>query len=1468
MENTSNGIRIRIGSASVFGYVHSRAGIPLVDWVGVEAPEELAGTARLRLDFSPEIFRSVTLRLGRLGKGSRVVVPKLGEAVVSALLGSTAKNVKITATVLSGGTSAAAKEKLVPLVPFDSFSPASVYPSLAAAFVVPDCAAVKELAERISGGVPAEKFYSRTPCSGVASKLKEVYELLKECGIAYSVRQYSAEKTSEHVKPAPVCLRTKNADSLELALVFASVCEALGLDATVLFFSSTVSVAVRLGGEQEEFSESHDSSVFASALGEGAIEVFDPSGICYGTDIPFQVSCDRARKTLLSEPLIAAVNVRAARREGILPLPSELCGDEAPLGAKDILTSAPEIKKENVKDELFCELSRRKGYADLTDFVPVTVPVDPEAAIAGESFELEKEASQMPHPSLCLGTVGYFDPIREKRCRAPVLLLPMTDCGDGKFAAHGAVCNSVLFERLAELSGFDAGGALSAFAEGVKALFDFVSTAASMSDSFDFDEKAVCAASIRTELAAAHAALRRFALPAGGAEIPVVGGKSFDKTFNRALETSLSGGFTAVRIGDPSVRESFALSLAANALNAGHRVLVVSGEPERFVEKLGQLASDKKEVRRGGFDGESLEQVFRDRAQGFSFYTAMSLADKYRGAEKPVELPPVLFEGLTERGVDKWSAVLAELTDAMEKTGGIPENPLRFVSSPSFGDDTLENARLLSSRCVGALQSLIASISDASSLLQVPESDGREFSKKLTEALKILAEGEKIPHYYFENRLPDTVNVVRTMKNHWDLKKELEKKFSKDVFTLDVLALKSSLRSAALLGGHKKKALEKSVYDDLRGCALGDLDRDSVHEVLDGLDRVREYGDYTLKNSEHLRSCLGVDVTSPDTEKEGLWERLERICLDADRFESAYLALGGSDPAAIPSVLRTPELPERAAAAVSRINEALGHYQTEYNELKRLLGLEMPQEPASGFGADHAFLSALRDGIDGLEVWTDWLKIRLEAISLGLGDAVKQCESGAYSKDQIRENFLCGFFNSLCCHMISVSPALSAEETAKQDELMKLSFENDAAILSAAAGDLSGLVSSGLTSSLSDPGGYSLVIVADAHLVPGCIGAGLLSKGRSVVTVGDPLCDGSFESLSELAIRFGASDCVISGFISSSVIGADAACRFAFDLAGTLQSPVYPAPERFGARILCVKGGYDDATATNVIEAKVIVDELEDCVRSGVKSVGIVTLGNAQKLLVTRMLAGKLSQDPELREMLIGKDGVKFYISSFDEDPGEADVVLLSLCFASSESGYAKGLSPKLFSLLGSDRAYSLSRLFTLAGRFLTVTCSFGFEELSNTCSTLAGVRQFRLFCAGLFALENSPDSVDLFPDRPHEPVMERIADKLRSRGWIVLTDCGFGKVRTDIMIQDPFDPVRRFAVLSDAALKDGVDPVLAYGLISGFLRRGIAVFRFPFARWFTDPASVESALDAFLGSDPGLRPPFEEDTRSAPDMA
>ena len=1457
MEKNPSSIRIRIDTAAVFGYVQSRGMIPLVNSVTLECPEDIPGRSELRLEFAPEIFRPCSVRIGELRKGSRVVVPRLGEPVVSALLGEAGRSVRITASLMEGGGLIAACEKLVPLAAFDSFSPVSVYPSLCASFVLPDSAAVAALAGRISGDAKAGKL---SP-SGIAARVREVYELLKECGIAYSVRQYSAEKNSEHVRPAPVCLRAKSGDSLELALLFASVCEALGLDVSLLFFASSVMIAVRLSGEETVLSELHDGAVISAALGNGELAAVDPSGICYGTDIPFSVSCDKARKAISAENLLAAVNVRAARREGILPLPAELCGDDGALPARDILTSGSEQEKKDEAERLFSELSRQSGFSALTDCGLIPVDLGPEKALSGAPFALPEEAAVLAHPCLCIGAVGFFDPLKEKQCRAPALILPLEQSADGAFFALGTVCNTVLFERLAELSGFDINGALAAYGEGTDALLDFVRAAASMSDSFEIgsESASVYAASLRAELAAAHAALRRFSLPSGGAAIPAAGGGSFDRSFNRALETALSGGFTAVRSSDPSVRERFALTAAVSALSAGHRVLFVSDDPKILPEKIRQLALKGGEKVPGAFDGDSLDEVFRDRPQGFSFYTAAALADRYRGAEKPVDLPPVLFDGLTERDVNGWSETLARLIDAMEKTGGVGKNPLRDVASPSFDADILEKARGSATRCTGALQSFMAALSDAAVLLQVSDCDGPGSMERLLAALKILADGEKLPHYYFENRLPDTLEVVRTMKNHWILKKELEKVFSKDVFTLDVLELKSRLRSAALLGGHKKRALEKSVFDDLRGCALGEIDRASVTRLLNDLDRVREYGDYTAKNSEHLRSCLGVDVTSPDTEKEGLWDRLERTCADAARFESAYLALAGSDPAAVPSVLRTPELSERAAAAASRIEEAFGRYSSEYDELKRLLGLRSDgEDERSGLGGELARLSVLRDGIDGLESWTDWLKVRHEAISLGLGDAVKQCESGAFGREQLRENFLCGFFNSLCRHIISVSPALSGFDAARQTEMMKAACAGEAAALSAAAADASGLVSAGLIPALSDGSVYSLVIVTDAHLIAGCVGAGLFAKGRSVVTVGDPLSDLSSESLSGLALRLGAADRTVAGFVGSSVCGADAACRFASDLAGVNQFAVYPASERSGVRILNVKGGYDDGTVTNVIEAKVIVDELEDCVRSGVRSVGIVTLGAAQKTLVTRMLAGKLSGDPGLREMLLGKNGVSFFISSFDEEPGEADVILLSLCFSSAESGYGRGLSPKLFGVLGANCAHRLGRLFILAKKYLTVACSFGFEELSNTCSTLGGVGAFRLFCARLFALENAVASVDLSPGRPHEPIMERVADDLRGRGWLVRANCGFGRIRTDLMIRDPFDAQRRFAVVSDAALRDGVESALAGELISGFADRGICVFRFCFADWFSDSAAVLSALNTFLGADPGSAQPFE----------
>lgn len=1425
MENV---MEIIIDAASAYGFVHLVSGIRLIESVTVDCRADLFERAKLTLDFEPALFLPVKLDLGVPRVGKRVLDCRLTESFRGALLGERGLSLRIKATVRSENAVYAETQTTVPLLGYDVFDGAYSYPGLCAAWVEPDSRVLRDIARDICGE-GSRSPYERFGPTGITALAKSAYEAVKGLGLAYAVHR---QKGSQQIRGVARCVAEKNASALELALLEASLAEAMGLHADVIFFRGAVALGIHLKGDVYGDCEKYDVGKLREFFAAGKYLAVDPLGVCYGTDIPFSVSCDGGSKLLGGGEFTVAVDVAGARRAGIDPLPAELfdVGGEAP--SRDILAENGQLYEAHGAPGFRERLFGLPGAALLRD-----CPADGEEV----DFSLAREGAELilspdtPDPCcIGVGEVKYRDRLEERVCRAPAALMKLVRKGDGRFFVGRAAVNAALFDRLSDQYGFDSASARAALAEGVGAFMDKMESDAALSDGFEVARDCRIVSGPAAGLCFALAPETASAPDTVPPEIPCAFGESCDGDLDHALKLALKEKITAVSGADGGRLFRLGGLAALSALKNGSEVLWVSRDPGSVAGKISALevsgGSDPRSVSR-------LEALTKKRPQGLSFHESAALCDIYGDAPAPVRISPALFASMDGALRERWDEAVERLAETAENAGGVPSNPLGRVSILGFREGFADGAADAAARCCGDLTSYLDALEASAQLLEVPSDFGFDAAGRFAAALSALAEGEDLSAAYFENRLGDTPETVRTFKKYYMLREELERSFTPDVFRLDAAGLRTRLRGASNFSGLKRASVKKGVVNELRSCASSaQVDSSNAGEWLDKLDTVAQYADYVGKNAGHLRACFGVDVTSPDTDLSGLWDRLEGICGSSERLERAYMGLREASVGDIPQVLRIPGIRESAAAALKSLDSAKKSFDGSYGTLTELLKLKKTR--CADLAEEKTELEALRDGMGGLDAWCAWLRAMTDAVELGLEDAAAQCESGLYDRQSLKANYRRGFYASLCEYYLSETPVLREEGRT----------EPEAAGIRAADGiSLDGLEVMSLWDALADTKKRDLVIAENAGDIDAALGESLLKKGGRVLLLGRaPFAER--DSLLGFACAGGAMRAVLGAMGSGDVRVQAAAAGLARRDGGPVCAPAFAGPSSVKAAMIPVKGGFDPAAGSNLIEASVLAEELKDCVDGGVESVSVVTLGEAQKRLFMRVLAGKLSRDPDFRDKLLNGYRDRFWISSFDEDPPEADAVLLSLCFSGSDRAYNTGMSPALFGALKDGSYAKLAGILSLPKRFLTFTCSFGTSQLSGTASANPQASGFRRFAAALFSLCGSPAGEGIPEDRPCGEATLRIARELTDRGHAPRTFMGFGKrILADILLEDG-----SVILWDDTLAALSRSPAHSGEYLRELNERGVRTYVIDSARRFFDSAAVTREILRFAeGEEP-----------------
>ena len=245
---------------------------------------------------------------------------------------------------------------------FDEWQGLGQYPELLAAFVTPNHPSLPpvlvraaELLDQWTGDRSFDGYQSQDP-NRVLSQAGAIYAALKEQSLTYAVPPASFEKTGQRVRLCDTVLEQRLGTCLDLALLYASCLEAVGLNPLLIATEGHIFTGLWL--EERSFPEcvQDDVSLIRKRLASGINEI----AVVETTGLTAELSFDRARaageQSLTARPLECFIDVRRARMSRITPLPQRITGSagtvpeqSAALTREDL--TPPELLEDTIPPE-------------------------------------------------------------------------------------------------------------------------------------------------------------------------------------------------------------------------------------------------------------------------------------------------------------------------------------------------------------------------------------------------------------------------------------------------------------------------------------------------------------------------------------------------------------------------------------------------------------------------------------------------------------------------------------------------------------------------------------------------------------------------------------------------------------------------------------------------------------------------------------------------------------------------------------------------------------------------------------------------------------------------------------------------------------------------------------------------------------------------------------------------------------
>ena len=394
--------------------------------------EETLRNITVKISFEPEFIKPFQTEIAQLVPGEPIEISPVKLVLSSEFLFSLTErlNGSIHAEVLADGEKLAEDESDIVLLPYDYWQGGYIMPELTAAFVTPNHPRIEEIVAKAGiylkkwTGDPSFIGYQSHNPNIVKKQAAAIYAALQAENIAYRNPPASFERLGQRVRMPYTVLEQKGGTCLDLALLFASCLEVVGLNPLVILIKGHAFCGCWL--EQQTFDDCAEDDISAltkrTADGMDMLCLVECTDFTAGSNADFDHAEKHANAHLIDPAVFEmAIDITRCRGNGIRPMPARIAENgvfkAADYGKRksDEITGAPkeidlarhaalsdsnvEITRKTLWERKLLDLSLRNS---LLNFRPTSGSVQlmtsdlavlEDAIAGGESFKI------MPAPS-------------------------------------------------------------------------------------------------------------------------------------------------------------------------------------------------------------------------------------------------------------------------------------------------------------------------------------------------------------------------------------------------------------------------------------------------------------------------------------------------------------------------------------------------------------------------------------------------------------------------------------------------------------------------------------------------------------------------------------------------------------------------------------------------------------------------------------------------------------------------------------------------------------------------------------------------------------------------------------------------------------------------------------------------------------------------------------------------------------
>ena len=221
----------------------------------------------------------------------------------------------------------------IDILAYDQWGGLNVLPEMLAAFITPNHTAIVPIIKRAASilgqwtdNPSLDEYQSRTP-DRVRKQMAAIYTAITEQQIIYSTIPASFEEYGQRVRLADSVMAQKLGTCLDMALLYASCLEAIGLNALIIITQGHAFAGAWLVPETFPDPTIDDVSLLTKRTAEGIYDITLVETTCMnmGQHSDFDDAVKSANGKLTdSSKFILAIDVKRARHSGIRPVPQRV----------------------------------------------------------------------------------------------------------------------------------------------------------------------------------------------------------------------------------------------------------------------------------------------------------------------------------------------------------------------------------------------------------------------------------------------------------------------------------------------------------------------------------------------------------------------------------------------------------------------------------------------------------------------------------------------------------------------------------------------------------------------------------------------------------------------------------------------------------------------------------------------------------------------------------------------------------------------------------------------------------------------------------------------------------------------------------------------------------------------------------------------------------------------------------------